>query len=439
LGCTKSTNVLKVAEGSGQTATATTTLDNTAAGASTIWWNGSSNTGNYSSHQTATSNATFALDSPQPSNVQREDTALMDEARGKNLHRQGFYDLNAADSGLVNHHGGGTKSFGSQDDTDPAGDGGDGGQEGNGGASAGTGTSPGGSSGGGAYAKELELLEPAHYSGTDDQFTVDKGYRDRFKEALKAIDPTFELPGNWEIHHVNDKKLVEAFGRAEIDINELGNLRAVRRDVHELITSAQNTFWWDKFRADPNFAKFNNDISKWYDQLDFSKGGKDEHFYKAYQKLQKDLERDFGHLWFKATEKQARKLMEGIEAKLKDPEALARLRARKQAIIDTYAPGLRKALLALGALFTIEQLADAIEFLERAGSKTGPGAEALADLLAHMKGILLFMQRGTPPNKTDRTQLIDKLEAYFLALDPGRNLLWWQEQIKQMRIIEAGR
>jgi hypothetical protein len=156
---TKSTNVSTVAEGSGQSATATTTLDNTAAGASTIWWNGSSNTGNYSSHQTATSSSTFGLDSPQPSNVQREDAALMDEARGKNLHRLGFYDLNADDSGLVNHHGGGTKSFGSQDEADPAGDGGGGsGQEGNGGASAGTGTSPGGSSGGGTHAKEVLVV-----------------------------------------------------------------------------------------------------------------------------------------------------------------------------------------------------------------------------------------------------------------------------------------
>jgi hypothetical protein len=64
----------------------------------------------------------------------------MDEARGKNLHRQGFYDLNADDSGLVNHHGGGTKSFGSQDDADPAGDSGGGsGQEGKAQPSAGVG------------------------------------------------------------------------------------------------------------------------------------------------------------------------------------------------------------------------------------------------------------------------------------------------------------
>jgi hypothetical protein len=120
---------------------------------------------NFDRAQTATSSATFALDSPEPSNVQREDTALMDEARGKNLHRQGFHDLNAADSGLVNHHGGGTKSFGSQDDASDPVDGGGVTHSGGAGASAGTGTSAGGNSGGGTHAKEVKL--PEQQASTD--------------------------------------------------------------------------------------------------------------------------------------------------------------------------------------------------------------------------------------------------------------------------------
>jgi hypothetical protein len=115
---TKATNVSTVAEGSGQSATATTTLDNTAAGTSTIWWNGSSNTGNYSSHQTATSNTSFSLDAPEPTVLKDLRIAFIEEATGANLYHLGLWDMNAGESGLVGKSGGGIKDYESQNDDD---------------------------------------------------------------------------------------------------------------------------------------------------------------------------------------------------------------------------------------------------------------------------------------------------------------------------------